>query len=271
MTGPFSAIGRAVVERFGFIRDSMVFLGESVVELASLPFHPRRFRFGDALLAFERAGYGGLPIATGIGFLLGVILAFQSAAALKMFGVEVYVSDLLAITMFQELGPVITAIVLAGRTGSAFAAEIGTMKVNEELDALTTMGLPPVRFLVMPRVSAAVLAMPVLTIFAELAGLVGGAIVLQTMQVPSVVYWRHVCASTTAFAILFGLGKSAFFGLLVSLIGCSAGMRTKSTSDGVGVAATDAVVGGIIAIAVADGLLAVITYVWGIGMKVGGA
>ena len=267
--GPFASIGRSVCERYESFRSSMVFLGESTVEALAMIFHPRRFRFGDAMLAFERAAYGGLPIATGIGFLLGVILAFQSAAALKMFGVEVFVADLLAITMFQELGPVITAIILAGRSGSAFAAEIGTMKVNEELDALTTMGLPPVRFLVMPRVAAAIAAMPILTIFAELAGLIGGAIVLEAMNVPNEVYWRHVCSSTTAFAVLFGLGKSCLFGLLVALIGCSCGMRTKSTSDGVGVSATSAVVGGIIAIAVTDGLLAVITYVWGIGMKIG--
>ena len=267
--GPFEAIGRAACEHVTTFWSSMAFLGETVVEALGMLVHPRRFRFGDAFLAFERAAYGGLPIATGIGFLLGVILAFQSAAALKMFGVEVFVADLLAITMFQELGPVITAIILAGRSGSAFAAEIGTMKVNEELDALTTMGLPPVRFLVMPRIFAAVAAMPILTIFAELSGLIGGAIVLEAMSVPNEVYWRHVCSSTTAFAVLLGLAKSCLFGMLVALIGCSCGMRTKSTSDGVGVSATSAVVGGIVAIAVSDGLLAVITYVWGIGMKIG--
>ncbi len=136
------------------------------------------------------------------------------------------------------------------------------MKVNEELDALTTMGLPPVRFLVLPRVLAAVLAMPILTICAELAGLVGGVLVLQLMDVPSIEYWRHVMSTTNVFMILLGLGKSALFGLLVGIIGCCAGMRTKSTSDGVGVSATSAVVGGIIAIAVSDGLLAVICYVW---------
>jgi len=267
--GPFESIGRVTVRHLADFSASMVFLGETVVEGLAMLFHPRRFRFGDAMLAFERAAYGGLPIATGIGFLLGVILAFQSAAALKMFGVEVFVADLLAITMFQELGPVITAIILAGRSGSAFAAELGTMKVNEELDALSTMGLPPVRFLVMPRVFAGVCAMPILTIFAELAGLIGGAIVLEVMEVPNQVYWRHVTSSTTAFAILFGLAKGCLFGALVSIIGCSCGMRTESTSDGVGVSATKAVVGGIVAIAVSDGLLAVITYVWGLGMKIG--
>ena len=171
-------------------------------------------------------------------------------------------SDLLAIGLFRELGPLVTAIILAGRSGSAFAAEIGTMKVDEELDALATMGLPPVRFLVLPRVFAVTVAMPVLTVFAELAGLVGGSLVLQLMNVPTTVFWSHVTDISTLFMVGFGLAKGALFGLLVGLIGCVAGMKTKSTADGVGVAATAAVVGGIIAIAVADGVLAVLCYVW---------
>ena len=138
------------------------------------------------------------------------------------------------------------------------------MKVDEELDALTTMGLPPVRFLVMPRMAAAILAMPILTIFVELAGLVGGAIVLRMMNIPFAVFWNNAAENTTVFMILFGLAKSAFFGLLIGLVGCCAGMRTKSTADGVGVSATAAVVGGIVAIAVADGIIAVICYFWGI-------
>ena len=258
----FDSIGRASVERAERFRGSLAFLGETVVCVVTACIYPRQFRFGDSALAFQRAAYDGLPISTGIGFLLGVILAFQSAAALKMFAVEVYVSDLLAIALFRELGPLVTAIILAGRSGSAFAAEIGTMKVNEELDALTTMGLPPVRFLVLPRVVAAVLAMPILTVFAELAGLIGGAIVLEMMRVPTQVFWSHVMASTNAFMIVMGLAKGALFGLLVGLIGCSAGMRTRSTADGVGVSATSAVVGSIVAIAVTDGLLAVLCYVW---------
>ncbi len=258
----FYAVGRRVCDRMSSARAGLAFIGETTVCALDLLVHPRRFRFGDCALAFERASFDALPVTTGIGFLLGFILAFQSAAALQMFGVEVYVSDLLAIGLFRELGPLVTAIVLAGRTGSAFAAEIGTMKVDEELDALTTMGLPPVRFLVLPRVVAATVAMPILTIFAELAGLIGGAIVLSMMGVPTVVFWNHVASVSTAFMILFGLGKGALFGCLVGLIGCSAGMRTKSTADGVGVAATSAVVGGIVAIAVTDGLLAYLCYLW---------
>lgn len=261
---PFESIGRHFMARMESAHESMAYLGETVVRLLLCIVHPRHFRFGDFALAFQRAAYDGLPISTGIGFLLGVILAFQSAAALQMFGVEVYVSDLLAIGLFRELGPLVTAIILAGRSGSAFAAEIGTMKVDEELDALTTMGLPPVRFLVLPRVVAAIFAMPVLTIFAELAGLIGGSLVLQLMNVPSTVFWSHVTGISTLFMVGFGLGKAALFGLLVGLVGCVSGMKTRSTADGVGVSATSAVVGGIIAIAVTDGILAVLCYVWGL-------
>ena len=258
----FESIGRRASARAESARESLAYLGETAVGLVALVFRPRGFRFGDCALAFQRAAYEGLPITAGIGFLLGLILAFQSAAALKTFGVEVYVSDLLAIGLFRELGPLVTAIILAGRSGSAFAAEIGTMKVDEELDALTTMGLPPVRFLVLPRVLAAAAAMPVLTVFAELAGLVGGALVLRLMNVPTAVFWDHVTGVSTLFMVGFGLAKAALFGLLVGLVGCVAGLKTKSTADGVGVAATSAVVGGIVAIAVADGILAVLCYVW---------
>lgn len=260
--GFFSRVGQSAVEAAREFHGNVAFLGEVCACAVSAVAHPRQLRFGDAALAFQRAAFDGLPISTGIGFLLGVILAFQSASALQMFGVEVYVADLLVIGLFRELGPLVTAIILAGRSGSAFAAEIGTMKVDEELDALTTMGLPPVRFLVLPRVLATVLAMPVLTIFAEIAGLVGGAIVLSFMNVPTTVFWRHVTETSTVFMILLGLAKGALFGLLVGFIGCAAGMRTKLTADGVGVAATSAVVNGIVAIAVSDGILAVLCYLW---------
>ena len=264
----FERIGRLSVNGAREANERLALLGESVVCALSLLIHPRRFRFRDFLLAFQRAGYGGLPITICIGFLLGVILAFQTASVLKSFGVETFVANMLSIALFRELGPIITAVILAGRTGSSFAAEIGTMKVNEELDALTTMGLPPVRFLVLPRVAAAIAAMPVLTIFAELSGLVGGAIVLQVMGVPTVVFWRGVATSTTAFMVCEGLCKGAFFGLLVGLIGCQSGLRTGSSSDSVGVAATSAVVGGIVAIAISDGVLAVLGNIWDVGSSV---
>lgn len=264
MIDPCSLIGCKIVSVCRSCADVCAYIGEAVSAFCGMLSHPRRFRFGDFFIAFQRAAFDGLFITSGIGLLLGLILAFESAAALKMFGAEVYVSDLLAIGLFRELGPLVTAIVLAGRSGSAFAAEIGTMKVDEELDALTTMGLSPVRFLVPPRVTAAVLAMPILTIFAELAGLAGGAGVLSLMGVPFEVFVEHVTDSTGLFAVVFGLVKGALFGLAIGMVGCYAGMRAKSTADAVGVAATSAVVGGIVSIALIDGLLAVLCYICGV-------
>lgn len=246
------------------IAGALVFVGETVVAALRLPFHPREFRCRDAALVFQRAAAEGLPVAAGVGLLLGMILAFESAAALRMFGAEVYVADMLAIGLFRELGPLVTGIVLAGRTGSAFAAEIGTMKANEEIDALTTMGASPVRFLVLPRVAAAVLAMPVLTIFAELAALAGGAAVLKMMQVPLDVFFDHVSSTADLFMIVYGLAKAALFGLTVALIGCACGVNARSDADGVGLASTAAVVGGIVAIAIADGALAVVCNLLGV-------
>ena len=262
--GVFSSVGRGVVGAVASFRRVCEFTGEAVVALLVALFCPWRLRFGDFALAFQRAAFNAIPVATGIGLLLGLILAFESAAALRMFAAEVYVSDLLAIGIFRELGPLVTAIVLAGRSGSAFAAEIGTMKVDEELDALTTMGLSPVRFLVPPRVFAAVVAMPVLTVFAELAAIFGGAAVLKTMGVPTAVFWEHVKGVTNVSMLAFGLVKACLFGLLVGLVGCGAGMNAKTGADGVGVATTSAVVGGMVAIAVADGLAAVVSFAWGI-------
>lgn len=260
--GLFAAVGRRAAKRWEGIEENLSFLGEAFAFGVATLLAPHRFRFADCALAFERAAVAGAPISIGIGFLLGLILAFESAAALQMFGAEVYVADLLAIGLFRELGPLITAIILAGRSGSAFAAEIGTMKVDEELDALRTMGLEPVQFLVMPRIVAATLAMPALTICCELSGLVGGALVLRMMDVPPAVYWNHVTSMSSQFIILFGLAKAALFGFIIALIGCGAGMNTKSTADGVGVAATRAVVNSIVSIAIADGIIAVLCYVW---------
>ena len=242
--------------------ERMSYLGETVASAMSTLCHPRRFRFGDFALAFQRAACDGLPVCTGMGFLLGLILAFESAAAFRTFGLHSYVASLLAIGLFRELGPIITAIVLAGRSGSAFAAEIGAMKTDDELDALSTMGLAPVAFLVMPRVAAAALAMPVLTIFAELAGLAGGALVLAAMDVPPVVFWSNVVSASSAFIIALGLAKSVLFGAMVGLIGCIAGLRTRMSADGVGVSTTAAVVGGIVSVAVADGVMAVLCHIW---------
>lgn len=243
-------------------RQACSYFGETLLAFAALPTRPRAFRFGDFVLAFQRSFSEAIGVIAGIGGLLGVILAFESAAALQAFGAEIYVADMLSIALFRELGPLVTAIVLAGRTGSAFAAEIATMKTNEELDALAAMGLDPARFLVPPRVVAALLAMPLLTIAAEFAALGGGSIVLQAMNVPQNVFWERTASAAGIEAVALGLAKACLFGFLAGVVGCGSGMTAKATADGAGVAATRAVVGGMVAVAVADGALAILCHIW---------
>lgn len=259
-TSTLEQLGQAVITIYRDICAQLAFLGELSAAAAMLLVRPGRLRLRDTMLHFERAGIDALPITLLIGFLLGLILAFMSAASFRQFGVEVYVADLVAIGLFRELGALMTAIILAGRSGSAFAAEIGTMKVNEEIDALTTLGLPPVVFLALPRVIAATLVMPILTIFAVVAGLIGGVIVLMSMGIPATTYWQHVINATSLNNVLLGLVKSAVFGLLIGLVGCSHGLQTGRTADAVGRAATSAVVGSLILITVFDGIFAVLSF-----------
>jgi len=257
-------LGEAVVHIWQVVCEQMAFLGEAATAFATLLFRPGRLRLRDTLLHFERAGIDALPITLLIGFLFGLIVAFMAAASMSRFGVEVYVADLLTIGLFRELGALITAIILAGRSGSAFAAEIGTMKVNEEVDALETLGLPPVTFLALPRVFASTLALPLLSIFAIAAGLFGGAMVMTSIGLPATVYWQRVIKAATLSNVLLGLFKAAVFGLLVGLVGCSQGLHTGRTADAVGRAATAAVVGSLTLITVFDGIFAVLFYVLGI-------
>jgi phospholipid/cholesterol/gamma-HCH transport system permease protein len=263
-TRTVTQLGQATMHTWEDLCRQLAFLGELTVSGASLLINPGRLRLRDTFLHFERAGIDALPITLLIGFLIGLILAFLSAASLQQFGVEVYVADLIAIGLFRELGPIITAIILAGRTGSAFAAELGTMKVNEEVDALTTFGLPPVTFLALPRVIAATLVMPILSIFSVLSGLLGGLVVLLSMNIPAVTYWNHVMASSTLTNILLGLMKAGIFGLVIGVVGCAHGLQTERTADAVGRSATAAVVGSLILITVFDGLFAVLFYVLGV-------
>ncbi|MDD3544793.1 MAG: ABC transporter permease [Kiritimatiellae bacterium] len=257
-------VGRAVADISGNLCGQLAFLGEMAVSAVRLIARPGRLRLRDTMLHFERAGVDALPITLLIGFLLGVILAFMSATSFRRFGVEVYVADLIAIGLFRELGALITAIILAGRSGSAFAAELGSMKVNEEIDALVTLGLPPMVFLAMPRVIAATLVMPLLTIFTIMAGLLGGVLVLMSLGIPATVYWQHVFNSTPLGNVMLGLSKAAVFGLLVGLVGCAQGLSASRSADAVGRAATAAVVGSLVLITVFDGVFAVLAYILGI-------
>jgi phospholipid/cholesterol/gamma-HCH transport system permease protein len=261
--GFLEALGRATLQLLADQRAFLAFVGELAVELLAALRHPRRIRFLDFLVVAERAGIGALPIIAIVGFLLGLILLFQSAIPMQRFGADLYSADLLGIAMFRELGPLMAAILLTARSGSAFAAELGTMKVNEEIDALSTMGLEPVRFLVVPRVLAAVLVVPVLTMVMNLAGLVGGAVVFTSFGYPLVTYVSRVVDAASVGDLVGGLVKSLFLGVIVAGVGCLRGIQTGTGAGAVGQSATSSVVSGIILIAIAEGIFAVIFYVLG--------
>ena len=257
-------IGHAAADVLGGIRDHVSFIGELSAALVGAVLHPRRVRWKDALLLAETTGANALPIVVLIGFLMGLILAFQSAVPLKRFGAEIVVARLVSIALLRELSPLMTAIILAGRTGSAFAAELGTMKVNEELDALTTMGLNPMRFLITTRVVAAVIATPLLVVFSNLAGLIGAGLVVMSLGFPLTTYLNQVQEACTLVDVVGGLVKAGIFGLLIAGVGCLRGLETGAGAQAVGTSATRAVVGGIFLIVAIDGLFALLFYALGI-------
>lgn len=257
-------LGRMGSDLIRDLRQTLFFLGELSVSMVGALRRPRQVRWRDAFRIIETAGVNALPIIALIGFLMGLIMAFQSAIPMSQFGVEIFVADLIAITMLKEMGPLVTAIILAGRSGSAFAAELGTMKVNEEIDALTTMGLDPVPFLAVTRVLACALMAPPLALFASLFGLIGGAVVVLTMGYPLTTYLDHVRGAVGLAETFAGLLKAVVFGLIVGGIGCLRGLETGTGATAVGASTTRAVVSGIILITIADGVFAVIFYRLGI-------
>ena len=262
--GFFEKIGQSTGKICEEARALVEFVGETGTALLKALLNPKQVRWKDALLVAETAGVNALPVITLIGFLMGLIMAFQAAIPMRQFGAVIYVANLVGLSMVRELGPLMTAIVLAGRSGSAFAAELGTMKVNEEIDALVTMGLDPVKFLVVTRLLAAVIMTPLLTLFADLIGVLGGSIVLISLGYSLATYFRQIFSTVTYVDLLGGLFKSIVFGLLVAGIGCLRGLQTEIGASAVGESTTRAVVGGIVLIVAVDGIFSVVYYYLGI-------
>jgi phospholipid/cholesterol/gamma-HCH transport system permease protein len=252
-------IGAGTVSVLSDLREQLTFLGSAVQAFAAALRRPRTMRWQEVAVVFEKAGVNAVPIVSLISFLTGVIIAFESAQPLAMFGAQAYTANIIGIVMIREFGPIFTAIILAGRSGSAFAAEIGTMKVKEELDALTTMGLEPMRFLVVQRILAGTLLMPALTAFAMLTGVAGGVVVMLGMGFPFAQIWNHLTSSIGVSDVLVGTFKAVVFGAIVSGLGCLRGMQTKQGPSAVGDSATRAVVSGILMIIVVDAVFAVLT------------
>ncbi len=256
-------LGRTGAELASDLRDQLTFLGQMAVTYLAILRHPKAMRWTDMWIVFEKAGVQALVVVSLISFLTGLIMAFQAAPPLEQFGVDLFVVNLVALAMLRELGPLMTAIVLAGRSGSAFAAEIGTMKVNEEINALTTMGLDPVKFLAAPRVMAGILLTPVLTIYSDLMGVGGGLFVMLMKGFPIITLWRQLVSAVGVNDVMAGIIKAFLFGALVAGIGCLRGLQTKSGSTAVGVSTTRSVVSGIFLIVLVDAVFAVVYYAIG--------
>lgn len=253
-------VGQSAVQLWDDIREVISFIGQLGHAIVKAALHPSTVRWRDTLLVAEELGVNALPIVALLSFLVGVIMAFQAAVALRQFGAEIFVANMIGLSVLREMGPLMTAIILAGRSGSAFAAEIGTMKVREEIDALKTMGLEPVRFLVVPRVLAGVAMTPVLTVFADLFGVMGGSVVMMSLGFPLITFFNQLQSAVSYGSLVGGLVKAFAFGILIAAIGCLRGLQTETGASAVGLSTTHAVVSGIILIVITDGIFSVIYY-----------
>jgi len=258
-------VGDSTTVFFQSVADMLGFIGEAFVTFLKMFGGRTRFRGYDLVLLIRQCGADVLPIVTLISLLVGLILAFVGAVQLAMFGAQIFVANLVGIAMVRVLGAVMTGIIMAGRTGAAFAAQLGTMQVNEELDALEVLGISPMEFLVLPRMLALILMMPLLCLYADLMGVLGGLIVGVTMLDINVMEYYNQSISAVRLNDLFiGLFHSAVFGVLVALTGCLRGMQCGRSASAVGQATTSAVVTGIVSITVATAIITVLCSVLGI-------
>jgi phospholipid/cholesterol/gamma-HCH transport system permease protein len=240
-----------------FVGDAMLAGGQAVRT-------PQRVNWREVPRLMERAGADGIPIVLMINFLVGLVTAFQAAIQLKQFGANIFVADLVGLSVTRELAPLMTAIIVAGRSGAAFSAELGTMRVSEEIDALRTLGLDPYHFLVFPRVLALTLVTPLLTILADVIGIAGGLLVgMFSLDLTLHAYLAESEKALDLFSIFSGILKSAVFGLSIALIACQRGLATHGGAEGVGRSTTSAVVTSLFAIVVIDAVFTVIFHVFG--------
>jgi phospholipid/cholesterol/gamma-HCH transport system permease protein len=241
------------------------FIGEVTLGFFALLRRPGKFRWRDCLSEMQQCGAMALPIVGLINFLAGVTLAYTGAVILRQYGADILDADLVGLSMVREMGAVMTATILAGRTGAAFAAEIGNMKANEEVDALITFGFSPTDFLVMPKVIALAVMMPLLALYANGMGIIGGAVVAHgVLQIPPSAYWIEMLTSVSLTDVSAGLIKALTFGIIVGFSGCLRGLQADRSAAGVGRAATSAVVTAILLMVIADALYAVVFNVLGI-------
>jgi phospholipid/cholesterol/gamma-HCH transport system permease protein len=257
----FDRVGDSAIHFYNDLIAVLTFLGELLTAMAYSALHPRSIRWGDVMYYMKKAGAEALPIVGLISLLIGLIMAFMSSLQLKQFGANLFVAALVGIAIVKELGPIMTAIIVAGRSGSAFAAEIGTMMVNEEVDALVTMGYDPARFLAIPKVIAAILVVPLLTLYAMLFGIMGGLLVgVIGLDLTFYTYIQQTMKHIKMFDVFSSLVKSAVFAFLIAGIGCQRGFQVFGGAEAVGESTTSAVVSAIFLIVVADSAFAIILH-----------
>jgi phospholipid/cholesterol/gamma-HCH transport system permease protein len=254
-----AGVGNATLETLARARTASAFLGETVLGFLRLVRHPAKFRWADCLEEMQHCGAMALPIVSLISFLVGLIMAYQAAVQLRQFGADIYVADLVGLSVVREMGPMMAAIIIAGRTGAAFAATLANMKANEEVDALETLGISPVDFLVLPRLLALAVMMPLLALYANGLGILGGmAVAAGVLEIPPAAYWIETQSIIDLSDVSTGLIKAVSFGVLIGLAGCWRGMQAERSAAGVGRAATSAVVTAVLLIIVGDSIFAVI-------------
>lgn len=256
--GTLDQIGVATREFLLEFKLAFAFLGQGIFSMIGVIREPRTANWREIFPTAERSGADAVPIVMLINFLVGLVMAFQSAPQLQRFGANIFVADLIGISMTRELGPLMTAIVVCGRSGAAFAAELGSMKVNEEIDALRTMGFGPMRYLVLPRTAALMLTMPMLTLLANLLGILGGLCVgVFSLDLTAMAYFIQLQKAVKAWDLYSGLIKASAFGLAIAMISCQQGLATTGGAEGVGRRTTAAVVSTLFTLIIIDAIFTV--------------
>lgn len=237
----------------------LAFFGESVLVLIRSVANPSRIRWRPILYNLQHAGFNALPIVGLLAFLMGVVISFQGAGQLQRYGANIFIADLVGLSILRELAPLMTAIIVAGRSGSAFAAQIGSMKMNEEIDALRTIGIAPMELLVLPKMLALIIALPLLTVFADIMGVLGGMVMAKSqLGVSYADFLDRFDDAIKLSALMVGLGKAPVFAAIIAIVGCFQGFQVGNRSDSVGRQTTISVVQGIFLIIVADALFSVL-------------
>lgn len=265
VAGLIKKVGEETMALMDLAASFIAFLGQAVAALVTTLFRPRQFRLTSTVYHMEQTGLNAMPIVGLISFLIGIVLAYQGALQLRQFGAEVFTVDLIAVSILRELGIVLTAIVIAGRSASTYAAQIGAMKVNEEIDALKTLGLDPMHILILPRVIALMLTLPLLAFFADLMGLFGGAIMSWVvLDIGPDLFISRLNDAVSIWSFWTGLLKAPVFAMIIALIGCFEGLNVSGSAESVGQHTTRAVVEAIFLVIVIDALFSIFFGIIGI-------